>query len=44
MYLVCIAVAVAEGANPTLPVTYPGQILHGDGSQTCHSVGQRERE
>ena len=43
MYLVCIAVAVAEGANTTLPVTYPGQVLQGDGSQTCHSVEQRER-
>ena len=47
--LICIAVAsfavlaqpaVAQGANTTLPVTYPGQILQGDGSQTCHSEEQ----
>ena len=47
MYLICIAVAsfaaqahpaVAQGANTTLPVTYPGQVLQGDGSsQTCPS-------
>ena len=52
MYLICIAVAsfavlvqpaVAQGANSTLPVTYPGQVLQGDASQTCHSEVQRER-
>ena len=49
--LICIAVvsfavlaqpAVAQGANSTLPLTYLGQILQGDGSQTCHSEGQRQ--
>ena len=51
IYLVCIAVAsfvvlaqpaVAQGANTTLPLTYPGQVLQGNGSQTCPSVEQRE--
>ena len=51
VYLVCIAVAsfavlaqpaVAQGANTTLPLTYPGQVLQGDGSQTCPSEEQRE--
>ena len=51
MYLSCIAVAsftvlvqpaVAQGANTTLPLTYPGQVLQGDGSQTCPSEEQRE--
>ena len=50
--LVCIVVAsfavlaqpaVAQGTNTTLPVTYPGQVLQGDGSQACHSEEQRER-
>ena len=50
MYLICIAVAifavlaqpaVAQGANTTLPLTYPGQVLQGDGSQTCPSEAQR---
>ena len=49
VYLVCIAVAsfavlpspaVAQGVNATLPLTYPGQVLQGDGSQTCHSEEQ----
>ena len=49
--LFCIAVAsfavlaqpaVAQGANTTLPLTYPGQVWQGDGSQTCHSE-ERER-
>ena len=35
--------AVAQGANSTLPLTYPGQVLQGDGSQTCPSEAQRER-
>ena len=52
LYLICIAVAsfavlaqpaVAQGANTTLPLTYPGQVLQGDGSQTCPSEAQRER-
>ena len=33
--------AVAQGANTTLPLTYPGQVLQGDGSQTCPSEAQR---
>ena len=50
VYLICIAVAsfavlaqpaVAQGANITLPLTYPGQVLQGDGSQTCPSETQR---
>ena len=49
MYFICIAVAsfavlaqpaVAQGANSTL--TYPAQVLQGDGSQTCPSETQRE--
>ena len=52
MYLICIVVAsfavlaqpvVAQGANTTLPLTYSGQVLQGDSSQTCHSEAQRER-
>ena len=35
--------AVAQGANTTLPLTYYGQVLQGDSSQTCHSEAQRER-
>ena len=47
----CIAVAsfavlaqpaFAQGAT-TLPITYYGQVLQGDSSQTCHSEAQRER-
>ena len=50
IYLVCIAVAsfiilahpaVAQGANATLPLTYPAQVLQGDGSQTCPSEARR---
>ena len=33
--------AVAQGTNATLPLTYPGQVLQGDGSQTCPSGAQR---
>ena len=48
--LVCIAVAgftilaqpaVAQGANTSVPLTYPGRVLEGDGSQTCPSEAQR---
>ena len=48
---ICIAVAsftvlaqpaVAQGAKTTLPLTYPGQVLQGDGSQSCPSEEQRE--
>ena len=51
VYLICIAVAsfavlaqpaVAQITHTTL--TYPGQVLQGDGSQTCPSETQRERE
>ena len=50
VYLVCIAVAitvlaqpaVSQGVNTTLPLTYPGQVLQGDGSQTCPSEEQLE--
>ena len=47
----CIAVAsfavlaqpaVAQGVNGILPLTYSGQVLQGDGSQTCPSA-ERER-
>ena len=49
VYLAFIAVAsftvlaqpaVAQGANTTLPFTYPVQVLRGDGSQTCPSEEQ----
>ena len=52
VYLVCIVVAsftvlaqtaVAQGTtNTALPLTYPVQVLQGDGSQTCPSEEQRE--
>ena len=51
IHLVCIAAAalailahpaVAQGTNTTLPLTYPGRVLQGDGSQTCPSEEQRE--
>ena len=51
MYLMCIVVAsfatpaqptVAQGASTTLPLTYSGQVLQGDGSQTCPSEEQCE--
>ena len=50
MHLIYIAVAsfavlakpaVAQGPNTTLPLTYPGQVLQGDGSQTCPSEERR---
>ena len=51
-YLICIVVAatfavlvqpaVAQGVNTTLPLTSTGQVLQGDGSQTCPSEEQRE--
>ena len=53
VYLVCIAVAsfavlarpaVAQGASATLPLTYSGEVVPGDGSQTCPSKEQREIE
>ena len=51
VYLVCIAVAsftvlaqpaVAQGDNTTLPLTYPAQVLQGDGNRTCLSEEQLE--
>ena len=51
VYLICIAVgsftvlaqpAVAQGVKTTLPLTYPGQVWQGDGSQTCPSEAQQE--
>ena len=50
VHFICITVAslavlaqpaVAQGANTTLPLLYPGQVLQGDGSQTCPSEAQR---
>ena len=41
-FAVLVQPAVAQGANTTLPLTYPGQVLQGDGSQTCPSEEQRE--
>ena len=32
--------AVAQGANTTFPLTYPGQVLQGDSSQICPSEEQ----
>ena len=52
VYLICIAVAsfvvlaqlvVAQEANTTLPLLYPGQILQGDAIQICPSEKQEER-
>ena len=53
VYLICIAVAsfavlaqpavTQGGVNATLPLTYPGEVLQGDGSQTCPSEAQRGR-
>ena len=52
LYLICIAVAsfavlaqpaVAQEANTTLPLTYPGRFLQGNGSQTCPSEEQNMR-
>ena len=45
---ICIAVviavtAIAQEGNNTLPLTYSGQVLQGDGSQNCPSEAQRER-
>ena len=50
MYLIAVATfavlalpAVALGANTTLPLIYPGQVLQGDDNQTCPSEEQQER-
>lgn len=51
VYLICLVVAgfailaqpaVVRGANTSLPITYHGQVLQGDGSQTCLPEAQRE--
>ena len=51
VYLMCTVVAsfatpaqptVAQGASTTLPLNYSGQVLQGDGSQTCPSEEQCE--
>ena len=51
VYLTCMAVAslmilvqgaVAQGANTTLLLTYPAQVLQGVDNQTCPSENQRE--
>ena len=52
VYLICIAVAsfavlaepvVAQRVSNTLSLTYPSQVLQGDGNQTCPTQDQRER-
>ena len=35
--------AVAQGANTTLPLTYPGQVLQGYDNQTCPPEERLER-
>ena len=53
IYLVCIVVAsfailvqpaVAQRADTTLPITYSGEVVPGDGSQTCPSKEKQEIE
>ena len=39
-FAILVQPAIAQGSNT---LTYPGHILQADGSQTCHSKGQRER-
>ena len=41
-FVVLAQPAVAQGTNTTLPLTYPAQVLQGDGSQTCPSEERRE--
>ena len=52
MYLMRIAVtsfavpaqpAVAQRVSTTFPLTYSGQVLQENASQTCPSEGKRER-
>ena len=40
-FAVLAQLAVAQGANTTLPLIYPGRVLQGDGSQTCPSEAQQ---
>ena len=41
-FAILIRPTTAQGVNSTLPLTYPGQVLQGDGSQTCPSEEQEE--
>ena len=41
-FAILAQLAFAQGANTTLPLTYPGQVLQRDGSQTCPSEEQEE--
>ena len=41
-FAILIQPAIAQGVNSTLPLTYPGQVLQGDRSQTCPSEEQEE--
>ena len=41
-FVVLAQPAVAQGANTTLSLTYPAQVVQGDGSQTCPSEEQLE--
>ena len=41
-FAILIQPTITQGANTTLPLTFPGQVLQGDGSQTCPSEEQRE--
>ena len=40
-FAVLVQPAVAQGANTTFPLTYPAEVLQGDGSLTCPSEVQR---
>ena len=41
-FTILVQPAVAQGASTTFPLTYPAQVLRGDGSQTCPSEEQLE--
>ena len=41
-FVVLARPAVAQGANTTLSLTYPVQVVQGDGSQTCPSEEHQE--
>ena len=41
-FIVLAQPAVTQGTNTTLPLTYPAQVVQGDGSQTCPSEEQLE--
>ena len=40
--MILVRPAVAQGANTTLPLTYPAQVLQGVDNQTCPSEDQQE--